>query len=139
MCTGCKEEYVTVDGNEKLKRPKCAAPHSCIQLCSDLPSIVQCTKYRTLGGKRKSSSHYCDDHTSQMKMMVVVSNQEMMMIMMYNRFQNLIILWVNFQKITTILYWLGVRNQKIGLNYSRNACIDKIMQHCNQYDRDVYL
>ena len=61
---GCKEGYVTVDGNEKLKRPKCAAPHSRIQVRSDLPTIVQCcTKYPTLGGKHKSSSPYCDEHT----------------------------------------------------------------------------
>ena len=58
---GCKG-YVTVDGNEKL-RPKCAAPHSCIQIQNDLPIIVKCcTKYPTLDGKHKSASRYCDQH-----------------------------------------------------------------------------
>ena len=61
---GCKEGYVTLDGNEMLKTPKCAAPHSRIQIRSDLPIIVQCcTKYPNLGGKPKSSSPYRDEHT----------------------------------------------------------------------------
>ena len=36
---GCAEGYVTVDGNEKLRRPMCAAPHSRIQVRPDLPTI----------------------------------------------------------------------------------------------------
>lgn len=60
---GCREGYVTVDGNEKLKRPKCAAPHSRVRLRRDLPEVVHCcTNYPTLGGKYKSPSRYCDEH-----------------------------------------------------------------------------
>ena len=60
---GCKEGYVTV-GNEKLKRPKCAAPHHQLQFQNDLPTIVQCcTKYPTLGGRHKSPNRYCDEHS----------------------------------------------------------------------------
>ena len=39
---GCQEGYVTVDGNEKLKRPICAAPRCHVKFCKDLPTIVEC-------------------------------------------------------------------------------------------------
>ena len=52
---GCAEGYVTVDGNEKLRRPMCAAPRSRIQIRRDLPTIVQCcTNYPVLGENRSS-------------------------------------------------------------------------------------
>lgn len=62
---GCKEGYVTIDGNEKLKRPKCAAPHNREQLRHDLPTIVRCcTKYPLLGGKHLLPGRYCDEHAN---------------------------------------------------------------------------
>ena len=64
-CTvkGCAEGYVTVDGNEKLRRPICAAPKSHVQLRPDLPTIVQCcTNYPVHGGKSQAASKYCELH-----------------------------------------------------------------------------
>ena len=61
---GCAEGYVTVDGNEKLRRPMCAAPRSKIRIRSDLPTIVQCcTNYPVMGGKHQAASRYCSVHT----------------------------------------------------------------------------
>ena len=45
---GCAEGYVTVDGNEKLRRPMCAAPRSRIQTCRDLPTICTCNVVLTV-------------------------------------------------------------------------------------------
>ena len=60
---GCAEGYVTVDGNEKLRRPICAVPHSKSQIRKDLPKIVQCcTNFPILGGKNQAPNKYCEVH-----------------------------------------------------------------------------
>ena len=64
-CTvkGCTEGCVTIDGNEKLRRPICAAPKSHVQLRPDLPTVVQCcTNYPVHGGKSQTASKYCELH-----------------------------------------------------------------------------
>ncbi len=64
-CTvkGCAEGYVTIDGNEKLRRPICAAPKSRVQLRPDLPTVVQCcTNYPVHGSKSQTASRYCELH-----------------------------------------------------------------------------
>ena len=38
---GCSEGYVTVDGNEYLKRSKCALPMEKVKLRKDLPENIQ--------------------------------------------------------------------------------------------------
>lgn len=60
---GCKEGYITVDGNEKLKRPMCAAPHLKQNLRKDLPQIVTCCPNTPLLGNLYSKPNiYCNDH-----------------------------------------------------------------------------
>ena len=60
---GCTEGYITIDGNEKLRRPICAAPKSRVQLQHDLPIVAQCcTNYPVHGGKSQVASKYCELH-----------------------------------------------------------------------------
>ena len=63
LVRGCAEGYGTVDGNEKLRRPICAAPKLKVRMRHDLPVIVQCcTNYPLLGGKYQLPSWYCAQH-----------------------------------------------------------------------------
>ena len=51
---GCSEGYVTVDGNEYLKRAKCALPVEKVKLRKDLPEVVKCCPNSPLtGGKNQ--------------------------------------------------------------------------------------
>ena len=60
---GCKEGYVTVDGNEKLKRPICAAPHNKEPNPRHMPQIVGCCKNTHIyGNSAIPPSKYCQDH-----------------------------------------------------------------------------
>ena len=52
--SGCSEGYVTVDGNEYLKRAKCALPKSKVKLRVDLPEVYKCcSKSPLTGGKHQ--------------------------------------------------------------------------------------
>ena len=60
---GCAEGYVTIDGNEKLRRPMCAAPRRKLQIRRDLPTVVQCcTNYPITGGKHQEARRFCHLH-----------------------------------------------------------------------------
>ena len=62
---GCTEGYVTVNGNEKLCRPICAAPHSKSEIRRDLPKVEQCcTKFPILGGNNQAPNKYCEIHAT---------------------------------------------------------------------------
>ena len=59
---GCRG-YITTDGNDKLKRPICAAPRCRVKFCKDLPTIVECcTNYPLFGGRHQVASKYCYEH-----------------------------------------------------------------------------
>lgn len=61
---GCKEGYVSVDGNEKLKRPMCSAPHTTSKTKPHLPSIVVCCKNTPVyGNSSLKPTKYCSYHT----------------------------------------------------------------------------
>ncbi|ESO87925.1 hypothetical protein LOTGIDRAFT_175929 [Lottia gigantea] len=47
---GCKEGYVSIDGNEKLRRPMCKAPKVNVHLKFGMPRIVQCCPNSPLFG-----------------------------------------------------------------------------------------
>ena len=65
---GCSEGYVTVDGNEYLKRSKCALPTTKVKLRKDLPPIFQCcTNSPQPGGKSQEPSKFCEKHTKVAK------------------------------------------------------------------------
>lgn len=60
---GCKEGYVTIDGNEKMKRAMCGSPKSRVLLGKGMPQIVQCCPHSPVfGGKFKVPSKYCEEH-----------------------------------------------------------------------------
>ena len=60
---GCAEGYVTVDGNEFLKRSKCAAPIEKIKARKDLPNVILCCTNSPLpGGKHQIASKMCAVH-----------------------------------------------------------------------------
>ena len=60
---GCYEGYITVDGNEKLKRPMCAAPHTKETMTAGLPQIIKCCSNTPIyGNKSAKPSKYCEEH-----------------------------------------------------------------------------
>ena len=60
---GCKEGYITVDGNEYLKRSKCALPKEKVRIQRDLPTIYRCcTNSPVPGGKSQKPSKFCAAH-----------------------------------------------------------------------------
>ena len=60
---GCAEGYVTIDGNEYLRRSKCALPKEKVKLRKDLPEVVRCCTNSPLpGGKNQKPSKFCIDH-----------------------------------------------------------------------------
>ena len=60
---GCAEGYITVDGNEYLKRSKCALPISQVKARKDLPTVkIGCSNSPVSGGKHKAASKFCPDH-----------------------------------------------------------------------------
>ena len=62
---GCSEGYVTVDGNEYLKRSKCALPMEKVKIRKDLPQIYKCCPNSPLpGGKSQKPSKFCKSHLS---------------------------------------------------------------------------
>ena len=63
---GCSEGCVTVDGNECLKRSKCALPTEKVKIRKDLPQVYKCCPYSPLpGGKSQKPSKFCKSHQSQ--------------------------------------------------------------------------
>ena len=63
---GCSEGYVTVDGNEYLKRSKCALPMEKVKIRKDLPQIYKCCPNSPMpGGKSQKPSKFCTTHHSQ--------------------------------------------------------------------------
>jgi len=63
---GCAEGYVTVDGNEYLKRSKCAFPKEKVRISRDLPDIYRCCPNSPLnGGKDRKPSKFCRSHQSE--------------------------------------------------------------------------
>ena len=63
---GCSEGYVTVDGNEYLKRSKCALPMEKVKIRKDLPEVFKCCPNSPLpGGKNQRTSKFCAAHQSQ--------------------------------------------------------------------------
>ena len=63
---GCTEGYVTVDGNEYLKRSKCALPMEKVKIRKDLPQVYKCCPNSPLpGGKNQKPSKFCASHQSQ--------------------------------------------------------------------------
>jgi hypothetical protein len=66
---GCSEGYITVDGNEYLKRSKCALPMEKVKLRKDLPEIFKCcTNSPLTGGKHQIASKFCSQHLDCRKM-----------------------------------------------------------------------
>ena len=62
---GCSEGYITVDGNEYLKRSKCALPMEKVKIRKDLPQIHKCCPNSPLpGGKSQRPSKFCRSHQS---------------------------------------------------------------------------
>lgn len=62
---GCSEGYVTVDGNEYLKRSKCALPMEKVKIRKDLPQVYKCCPNSPLpGGKNQKPSKFCASHQS---------------------------------------------------------------------------
>ena len=60
---GCKEGYVTIDGNETLKRSICAIPIQKRKPRKDLPEIIICcTNSPLCGGKHQVASKFCGFH-----------------------------------------------------------------------------
>ena len=63
---GCKEGYISVDGNEKLKRPMCAAPQSKQHLTGNsksMPQMLTCYENTPLyGNSSLKPSKYWVDH-----------------------------------------------------------------------------
>ena len=63
---GCSEGYITVDGNEYLKRSKCALPATKVKIRKDLPPIFQCcTNSPQPGGKSQEPSKFCEMHMKE--------------------------------------------------------------------------
>ena len=63
--SGCSEGYVTVDGNEYLKRSKCALPMEKVKIRKDLPQIYKCCPNSPLPwGKSQKPSKFCKSHLS---------------------------------------------------------------------------
>lgn len=63
---GCTEGYVTVDGNEYLKRSKCAFPLEKVKLRKDLPEIFKgCPNSPLPGGKHQAPSKLCAVHSGE--------------------------------------------------------------------------
>lgn len=62
---GCSEGYVTIDGNEYLKRSKCALPMEKVKIRKDLPEVFKCCPNSPLpGGKNQRPSKFCAAHQS---------------------------------------------------------------------------
>lgn len=60
---GCAEGYITVDGNEYLKRSKCALPMTKVKIRKDLPVIFKCCPNSPqTGGKHQTPSKFCSLH-----------------------------------------------------------------------------
>lgn len=60
---GCSEGYVTVDGNEYLKRGKCALPKEKVKMRRDLPEVYKCCPNSPVaGGKTQKPSKFCVVH-----------------------------------------------------------------------------
>lgn len=60
---GCSEGYVSIDGNEKVRRPQCAAPRQRIRLAASMPNVfLTCPNSPALGGKNCTPSKYCHGH-----------------------------------------------------------------------------
>ena len=60
---GCAEGYITVDGNEYLRRSKCALPITKVKARKDLPTIaLGCYKSPITGGKSQAASKFCAEH-----------------------------------------------------------------------------
>lgn len=71
---GCAEGYVTIDGNEYLKRSKCALPMEKVKIRRDLPEIYKCCPNSPLpGGKSQKPSKLCADHQSHVETTAEVS------------------------------------------------------------------
>ena len=71
---GCAEGYVTIDGNEYLKRSKCALPMEKVKIRRDLPEIYKCCPNSPLpGGKNQKPSKFCADHQSHVETTAEVS------------------------------------------------------------------
>jgi hypothetical protein len=61
---GCKDGYVTIDGNEKVHRPKCAAPKECIRTGPSIPNIINCCpESPVFGNASRKPLKYCVKHS----------------------------------------------------------------------------
>ena len=59
----CKEGMVTIDGNEKLSRPMCAATKSKVLCPVNHINLVQCcSRSPIMGGKHQRASKFCGEH-----------------------------------------------------------------------------
>ena len=61
--TGCTTGYATLDGNEKITRTMCSAPHSKVYIPSGGVSVMSCCPNTpALGGNKVKGSKYCPSH-----------------------------------------------------------------------------
>ena len=61
--TGCTTGYATLDGNEKITRTMCSAPHSKVYIPSGGVSVMSCCPNTpALGGNKVKGSKYCSSH-----------------------------------------------------------------------------
>lgn len=59
---GCQVRYVSIDGNEKLRRPLCAYP-AVRQTATNMPTVIErCPNTPVRGNQRTSASKYCEKH-----------------------------------------------------------------------------
>ena len=61
--TGCSTGYETLDGNEKLTRTMCSAPHCKVYIRSGGVSVISCCRNTpALGGNNVKGYKYCPSH-----------------------------------------------------------------------------
>lgn len=59
----CLQGYVTIDGNEKIHRPKWAAPNEYIASDPSIPNIINCcTETPIFGNNNLKTQKYCEKH-----------------------------------------------------------------------------